>query len=385
MALSSPDPAVPALILIGGDGGYSGVPTYIGQMLRALQGHARITVLSDVNQGGYDDIAVHGARHITVAGLRTHANPLHWPRTAHMLMEQIAAAPGAVIWPQARMGVLLVRMLLARGMLDQPVAVTYHGLTFDPGHRRVPAHLALHFERAMLRRSPPHDLVFLSEAAQNHFRTVVGPQICDRHRFSVLGNASDLGPLPKLQSAGSTRTLVMTGRAGHQKNIPAAARIFAHLPDHYRLILCGTGTDSRGLRRQLARLLRSDVLARVTFRGPVADVRAILGAADGYLMTSRYEGMPIGALEAFEAGLPLALSAIPGTAEIREAHPLCLSLSLSNPAADAASLDTLITNYLAARPTHTAEIQAKWSAQFSFSAWAPALRSLWDQIRMFPP
>ncbi|MFX0543648.1 glycosyltransferase family 4 protein [Roseovarius sp. S4756] len=392
MASSDPPLHLPALILIGGDGCYSGVPTHIAQTMRALQGQACITVLSDKNRGGYDFVAVedHGndARHEELPGLRTTPRPWIWLRAARQLSARLRAAPDAVVWAHARMAVLLVRMLLATGALPsgQRVVVTYHGLPFDPGHRRGMARLSRLIERTALRFSPPHDLVFLSKTAQGRFQAAIGPDICARHRLSVLGNCSDLGKvpppaLPDSTSAHEVRTLVMTGRTGYQKNVEAAARLFAHLPDNYRLILCGAGTDKPGTRALFAKLLKPDALKRVTFRGPVADVRPILAEACGYLMTSRYEGMPIGALEAFEAGLPVALSEITGTVDILAAHPEALPLHLEDPRTEARALDAMITRYLQSRTQIRAAIHAAWADRFSYPQWKCGMQQLWDRVR----
>lgn len=390
-----PDPILPGLILpglilIGGDGGYSGVPTHIAQITRALHGKAQITVISDCNRGGYDFVASRDARHQEVAGLRSGLNPHTALRAARGLAEALRCEPDGLIWAHARMAVLLVRVLQLSGALPRHrrVVVTYHGLAFDPGHRSALAWLSRHIERLALRHGPPQDLIFLSEAARDRFRAAIGTSACARHRLSVLMNCSDLGPLPPApprqggeQGQQQLRQLVMTGRAGYQKNIEAAARLFNHLPDTYQLILCGSGTDSPRLRARLARCLDASAFARVRFEGPVGDVRGLLASADGYLMSSRYEGMPIGALEAFEAGLPLALSDIPGTQEIRDAHPLTLALQFHDLPTEARALDAMITRYLAQRAATTAQIQACWEARFSYPVWEAGLNRLWQRLR----
>jgi glycosyltransferase involved in cell wall biosynthesis len=49
----------------------------------------------------------------------------------------------------------------------------------------------------------------------------------------------------------------------------------------------------------------------------MADVRNLLWAADGFILTSFYEGLSISMLEAFSCGLPLLLTDAPGFSLMR--------------------------------------------------------------------
>jgi glycosyltransferase involved in cell wall biosynthesis len=51
------------------------------------------------------------------------------------------------------------------------------------------------------------------------------------------------------------------------------------------------------------------------------DVRSLLWAADGFILTSRYEGMSLSMLEAISCGIPLLLTNAPGLA-VMHAHGL---------------------------------------------------------------
>src|SRR5262249_20502845 len=62
--------------------------------------------------------------------------------------------------------------------------------------------------------------------------------------------------------------------------------------------------------------LRSRSLPGVRFAGAVRDVRGWLAAADLVVLPSRWEGLPLTALEALAAGRAVVASAVPGLAEV---------------------------------------------------------------------
>lgn len=370
------------ILLIGGDGGYSGVPRYLVQMVRALRDQSDVTVLSDVNEGGFDALRGSGARHLTIAGLKTGRSPLRALAAVWRVRAILRGGAFDLVWAHSRMAVLLLRLLMLGPALrgGRPrLAITHHSLPFERGYPQPYASLLRLWEGLMIRWTAPHHIFFLTDAARQHYGAVMPMRAQARHRLHVLTSCSDLGPLPPCDSdPGDPRILVMTGRDGYQKNLTAALHVFAHLPGNYRLVLCGAGTDHPAFRVRLRRVLDAGQEARVDLRGPLSDVRPELARASGYLLTSRYEGLPIGALEAWEAGLPLALSRIDGTAGILSQHPLALPLDLADPVGDAArtalELDALISRFLADRDHWQARIRAEWAAHHTFDGWSERLR-----------
>tara|TARA_R110000868_G_scaffold410865_1_gene700529 strand:+ start:12741 stop:13886 length:1146 start_codon:yes stop_codon:yes gene_type:complete len=355
---------------------------------------AELVVVSDRDRGGYAFLSEGAARHVQIAGLRTRLSPLWWLRGARRLKAILMREDPALVWAHSRMGVLLLRWLILTGQLgrqgNEPlVAITFHGLPFGPGHHAILAAIARRVERLSLRRGPLQHLIFLSEAAQAHYREAVGASLCARHICHVLPNCSDLDqvmteaawspPMPVSRLGRPVRHIVMTGRVARQKNLMRALRILVELPGNYRLSVCGAGTDSADFRKKARRILGECGLGRVDFLGEVADVRPILAGADCYLLTSLYEGMPVGALEAFEAGLPLALCNIPGTVDLLAQHPLCVGLSDrgdDTPQEDALRIVALTEHFCAKRAAAQAEISDAWRSRFSFAARAPEMRRL---------
>lgn len=368
----------PHILLVGGDGRPSGVPRHICDLAGALRTQALVSAISETDAGGYSALADLGARHIPVPGLASRLHPGALRAGYRALCRALNAHPADLVWLHARLPVLLGRYALARGDWQPAgrVALSYHGLPFGRGHRPGLSLASRGLEAALLRRCPPLELVFLSPAqAQRMARALP----LGAHRSHVLANASHLGALPVPRTRPAGRHLVMTGRAGWQKNLGAAARLLKSLPPDIHLSLCGVGTDAPAFQARMRRLA-GPAAARLTCLGALRDVRSLLASADGYLLTSRYEGLPIGALEAAEAGLPLICAPYPDAHEILDSHPLALRLGRKD---DPARVDALLARYLADRPRHTAAIRDYWTARFSPARFGPAVRDL--TARWLPP
>ncbi|MEO1493921.1 MAG: glycosyltransferase family 4 protein [Pseudomonadota bacterium] len=370
----------PHILLLGGDGAPSGVPRHITDLVRALRGRARITVLSEADRGGYAALGGLGAAHVPLPGLSSRFDPRHWRAGRAALAACLAAHPADLVWAHARMPVIMLRQLILSGGWTPPartrLALTYHGLPFGRGHRPGTGPLARRLERRLLGACPPLDLVFLTAAQQQRMQAAMGAALAP-HRCHVLANASHLGPpdTPVSEPVSPPgRHLIMTGRAGWQKNYAAALRLMRLLPGDVTLTLCGAGTDHTRFAARV-RQLAGPAATRVRCMGPVRDVRPLLAQADGYMLTSRYEGLPIGALEASEYGLPLILADFDGAAALTEDHPMALRLTGTLPA-QARAIDALLSRYVADRAAQSAAIRAFWVTRYAPDRFAAAVRAL---------
>jgi glycosyltransferase involved in cell wall biosynthesis len=106
------------------------------------------------------------------------------------------------------------------------------------------------------------------------------------------------------------------GRFETAKDYPNMLRAFASALEREPgaiLLLAGRGS-LQGETESLAREL--GVGSAVRFLGVRDDVAALVSAADGYLMSSAWEGMPMVLLEAAAGGLPVVTTRVGGTAEV---------------------------------------------------------------------
>jgi glycosyltransferase involved in cell wall biosynthesis len=101
------------------------------------------------------------------------------------------------------------------------------------------------------------------------------------------------------------------GRLNEVKNLPVILQAVADLPlpTLARLIIAGDGPERAMLEALSASLGIGD---KVTFAGPRSDVHALLMAADGFVMSSRTEGLPMALLEAMSAGVPCVATEVGG-------------------------------------------------------------------------
>ncbi len=106
------------------------------------------------------------------------------------------------------------------------------------------------------------------------------------------------------------------GRFEAVKNQHLALRVLARLATSLpqaRLVFLGDGYDRPRLERECDAL---GLRACVTFLGFQPNVRELLAAADALLVTSTNEAMPIAALEAFFAGVPVVSTPWSGADEV---------------------------------------------------------------------
>jgi len=102
------------------------------------------------------------------------------------------------------------------------------------------------------------------------------------------------------------------GRLDPVKDYPTLLRAMAEVPEPERLVIAGAGpleSELRGLSKELG------LESRVRFLGFEPDVRRWMRAADGFVLSSRLEGLPMSVLEAAACAVPTVATNVPGTRE----------------------------------------------------------------------
>ena len=103
------------------------------------------------------------------------------------------------------------------------------------------------------------------------------------------------------------------GRLEPVKDYSTMLRAFAAVSERSRLVIAGSGPQESDLRSLSAAL---GIEPRVRFLGFEPDVRGWMQAADGFLLTSLWEGLPMGLIEAGACGLPTVATDVAGTREV---------------------------------------------------------------------
>lgn len=111
-------------------------------------------------------------------------------------------------------------------------------------------------------------------------------------------------------------TFINVARFMRQKNHELLLDAFAKAREKapfIRLILVGDGELRNAMEKKTEDLNISEAVA---FSGNVSDVERYLAAADVFVLSSDYEGLPLSVLEAMAAGLPVISTKVGGVADI---------------------------------------------------------------------
>lgn len=285
---------------MGGYGGKSGVATHIQHITQALPKEWAATVMYDHNHGGYDF-----AENVLVQpGLKTTLSLTKTWRAWRRLRRAVLEERYDLVWVHARLPTLLARLGLRRHRA--PLWITHHGLPFERGQRIWLRWPFLAVEALLLLLAPPHTIVLLHEEMATRYQKLL-PWLTQKHRLVVFSNTATLPvpATPRCTVADGPR-LICNARMAWQKNFPATLRLLGELPSA-TLTICGEGTDTAQFKTQIDHLLNSEAQERLTCLGAIEQVEGVLACADIFVLTSRYEGQSISALEAFQTGLPLVL------------------------------------------------------------------------------
>ena len=131
------------------------------------------------------------------------------------------------------------------------------------------------------------------------------------------------------------------GRLLPQKDYPNLLQAFKLLaPAPARLAIAGRGPLLNLLQQQVTQLGLEE---NVTFMGVRQDVPALLAAADGFVLSSAWEGMPNVVMEALAAGTPVVATRVGGVPELVEPGRSGFLAPPENPVALADSMRQLMS------------------------------------------
>jgi glycosyltransferase involved in cell wall biosynthesis len=167
-------------------------------------------------------------------------------------------------------------------------------------------------------------MTIVSEVAANRFVT---NGILPKSLLRVIPNGVDIDRFQRVtpETRASLRKSMKldreflwlaVGRYDPAKDYPTMLRGFAKVRERSTdavLLLVGEG-KLQGEAESLAREL--NLGDSVRFLGARDDVPELMSTADGYLMSSAWEGMPVVLLEAAAAGLPIIATAVGGNPEV---------------------------------------------------------------------
>ncbi|MGA9061964.1 MAG: glycosyltransferase [Terracidiphilus sp.] len=192
-------------------------------------------------------------------------------------------------------------------------------VVIDTLHSSCTGKAGRHIGYACSRWLPDHVTAVSHATAASH----LAAGMVRKDRLSVLGNGIEVEAWqPDAQSRCAARRelgcadeflWLAVGRLEAVKDYPTTLGALAGVPETARLLVSGTGPLEMELVQLAARL---GLERRVHFLGFEPNVKRWMQAADGFVLSSRYEGLPMALLEAGACGLPAVATDVLGTREV---------------------------------------------------------------------
>jgi len=168
-----------------------------------------------------------------------------------------------------------------------------------------------------------------------------------------------------------------TGRLEPVKDYPTLLRAMVGLPSSARLAVAGAGwqkSELRGLTKCLG------LEPRVRFLGFEPNVGRWMHAADGFVLSSLWEGLPMGLLEAAACGLPAVATNVPGTPEALVDGVTGWLVPPADPAALNATMTRLMRSSLEERATMGERARQRAMALFSLDRVLDRWEALYAEL-----
>lgn len=181
-------------------------------------------------------------------------------------------------------------------------------------------------------------------------RIVVIPRGRDASLLGTRQPARRAAAREALGCADGDSLLLAVARHEHQKGLDLLLRALPTvraIRPRARLVVAGRrGRESGRLERLVARL---NLEGAVAFVGARDDVPELLCAADVFVLSSRYEGLPGALIEALALEAPAVATRQPGVAEVLGEHSAATLVAPEDPGALAAGISSVLDDPEAAR------------------------------------
>ena len=180
------------------------------------------------------------------------------------------------------------------------------------------------------------------------------------------------------------RVAVWHGRIDiHPKGIDtlvdAWCRVRITSPSLRTLLLLGTGPGASWLRHRIDALGLDDVWWRDEYVLDRDVIGTYLSAADVFVLPSRHEGMPLVALEAMEAGLPVVATRVIGSAEVVDDGVTGALVRPGDPVALGAAVAGLLADPALRRRQGTAG-RRRYEARFTRARMAADTAAVYESV-----
>jgi glycosyltransferase involved in cell wall biosynthesis len=172
--------------------------------------------------------------------------------------------------------------------------------------------------------------------------------------------------------------MVTVGRLTRQKGYPHLLAALTFMPAEQRplTLFVGDGPDRAELE---ARATALGLARDVRFLGNRHDVPALLAAADLFVLSSLWEGLPLALLEAMAAGLPPIVTTVGGNVEVIEHGKSCILVPAANEQALANALTCLLHDPLRREQIGRAA-RERFEQRYSLESFIKAHECLYEDL-----
>ena len=287
---------------------YSGVPIYSRCLINTFSEMYEFTLLTsgngDVFEGVTADVLVDRSISNSLMPHKVIKNLIIIARVIREVKPDIVHLNGTMFGLVGR---------LVSIFFNSKFIFTYHGLPWGQGRQKIFSLLMLLMELFLL-NSIKISIVAISKMDLDRLnRITFKPK-----NISYIPNcAEDFAEKKHFQYMCSSEkfNILNIARFSPQKNFERLFKAFCELPENFTLTLVGLGTDGDDCLKLAEAICGPEKLSQIFFKGLTNDVSSVLTSATIFCLSSDYEGMPLSAIEAMSAGIPIVMPEVGGAAE----------------------------------------------------------------------
>ena len=348
----------------------AGAPLHLKHLLTMLDPGMQKVSLAFGEEGPvksyFDDL---GIRTYVIPTLRSSINPFQDYQSIKAFKKIIAVEQPDLIHCHSSKAGLVGR--IAGSQKNIPVVYTVHGWGFGPGRRQYISSMVKLTERALKAKTDAY-------IAVSDFDRQLG--------IRQLGLAEDriqtIHNGVSFEISNSTHRpeeahVVMIARNAYQKGYSTLANALAK-SEFSSARFVGAGTDEPNFVAEMSRLVGPQA-DKIEFLGQREDVSALLEASSIFVLSSRFEGLPLSIIEAMSKGLPIVASNVGGIPELVE-HGVNGFLVPPGDASEMALCMNQLSADRALRLRMGAESLRRYQAQFRAEKMAQATLAVYEKV-----
>lgn len=197
---------------------------------------------------------------------------------------------------------------VAAWITGTPSVFTAHTWSFDEGSSKIRRVVAVPIERFAALIGGP--IIAVSEANRTKAlrNGITSPNKIEKIWLGIPDSGLRATPADH-----DPVTIVMSARFAAQKDHALLLSALSRTTGNWKVKLIGDGPLLAEAKRSVERLRLGD---RVSFLGNRTDVAELLAESDIFVLSTKWEGLPVSILEAMRAGLPIVATDVGGVAEM---------------------------------------------------------------------